>query len=61
MNFAGGLVLIAVAIVMIYFSRPKDGVSASFLKGPWILGQAYVMTSMIAGVLGVATIIVNWP
>jgi len=61
MNLTFGVVLIAIAIAMIMLARPRDGVSARFLKGPWIVGQLYVMTAMISGVIGVAFIIVNWP
>ena len=61
MNFAGGFVLIAIAIAMIVVARPKDGESARFLKGPWIVGQVYTMIAMICIVVGISTIIVNWP
>jgi hypothetical protein len=61
MNIIGGVILIAIAVAMLIVARPKDGVSARFLKGPWIVGQAYVMIAMISGVIGVSAIIVNWP
>jgi hypothetical protein len=61
MNFTGGLVLIAITVAMVFFGKPKDGESARFLKGPWIVGQAYLMIAMISGVLGVTALIVNWP
>jgi len=61
MNFAGGFVLIAIAIAMIVVAKPKDGESARFLKGPWIVGQVYTMIAMICIVVGISTIIVNWP
>jgi hypothetical protein len=61
MNIIGGVILIAIAVAMLIVARPKDGVSACFLKGPWIVGQAYVMIAMISGVIGVSAIIVNWP
>jgi hypothetical protein len=60
-NFAGGFILIAVAVAMIVVARPKNGESAHFLKGPWIVGQLYVMTTMICSVLGITAIIANWP
>lgn len=61
MNIIGGVILIAIAVAMLLLARPKDGVSARFLKGPWIVGQAYVMITMIFGVIGVSAVIVNWP
>jgi hypothetical protein len=61
MIFAGGIILIAITVAMVMVARPKDGESPHFLNGPWIVGQAYVMTTMICGVLGIAAVIVNWP
>lgn len=61
MNFAGGFILIAIAAGLALVARPKDGESAKFLKGPWIIGQFYVMITMICGVLGISAVIVNWP
>jgi hypothetical protein len=61
MNLTGGVVLIAIAVAMVFLARPKDGVSARFLKGPWIVGQVYTMIIMICAVIGVSAIIVNWP
>jgi hypothetical protein len=61
MNFAGGFILIAVAAAMVLVARPMDGESARFLKGPWIIGQFYVLITMICSVLGISAIIVNWP
>jgi hypothetical protein len=61
MNVTGGMFLIAITIAMILLARPKDGVSARFLKGPWIVGQVYLMIAMISGVIGVSALIVNWP
>ena len=61
MNVIGGIILIAIAVAMLIMAKPKDGVSARFLKGPWIVGQAYIMIAMISGVIGVTSIIVNWP
>jgi hypothetical protein len=61
MNVIGGVILIAIAVAMLILARPKDGVSARFLKGPWIVGQAYVMITMIFGIIGIAAVIVNWP
>ena len=60
MNLIAGAALIAVAVMMILFARPRDGVSAPYLK-VYIVGQLYVMTAMVSAVIGVALIIANWP
>ena len=60
MDFTAGLVLIAITIAMIVIARPKDGVSAPFLK-VWIVGQIYALTAMVSAVIGVTIIISTWP
>jgi|PersoiStandDraft_1058852.scaffolds.fasta_scaffold11164_3 hypothetical protein len=60
MNFTAGLVLIAVTIAMVVVARPKNGVSAPFLK-VWIVGQAYALAAMVSSVIGVTIIISTWP
>ena len=60
MNFTAGLVLIAVTIAMVVVARPKNGVSAPFLK-VWIVGQAYALAAMVSAVIGVTIIISTWP
>lgn len=60
MNFTAGLVLIAVTIAMVVVARPKNGVSAPFLK-VWIVGQAYALTAMVSTVIGITVIISTWP
>ena len=60
MNLIAGVALIAVAVGMILFARPRDGVSAPYLR-VYIVGQLYVMTAMVSAVIGVALIIANWP
>jgi len=60
MDFTAGLVLIAITIAMIVIARPKDGVSAPFLK-VWIVGQIYALTAMVSAVIGVTIIIATWP
>jgi len=58
MGFTEGLVLVAVALVMIFLGRPNAFLSR-FIQ-VYIVGQLYVMTAMVLGVLGVALVIVNW-
>jgi hypothetical protein len=60
MNFAAGLVLIAVTVAMIAVARPADGESAPFLK-VWIVGQAYTLAAMVSAVVGVTILISTWP
>jgi hypothetical protein len=60
MNFTAGLLLIGVTVAMIVLGRPADGESAPFLK-VWIVGQAYALTAMVSGVVGVTIAIIAWP
>ena len=60
MNFAIGLIFIAVTVAMVMVARPADGKSAPFLK-VWFVGQAYALAAMVSSVVGVATAIINWP
>lgn len=60
MDFTAGLVLIAITIAMIVIARPKDGVSAPFLK-VWVVGQIYALAAMVSAVIGVTIIISTWP
>lgn len=59
MGLSEGAVLIAAAVVMIFLGRPK-GPIAPFLQ-VYIVGQLYVMTAMILGVIGAAFLIINHP
>jgi hypothetical protein len=60
MNFAAGLVFIAITVAMVVVARPADGVSAPFLK-IWIVGQVYALMAMMSTVLGVTILISTWP
>jgi hypothetical protein len=59
MNITYGIALICIAIAMIWFGRPADGVSLPWFKKAWIIGQIYVMTAMVLFVMGSAAIIGN--
>ena len=59
MNITFGVALICIAIAMIWFGRPSDGVSLPWFKKAWIIGQLYVMTAMVLFVMGGAAIIAN--
>ena len=50
---------VCVAVVMIWFGMPSDGVSHWFFKGPSIVGQIYAMTAMMLFVMGGTAIIGN--
>ena len=56
-----GVGLLLVAAAMVSFARPAKGQdSAPFLR-VWIVGQIYLMTEMISGVIGLTFLISNWP
>jgi hypothetical protein len=59
MNITFGIALICVAVAMIWFARPADGVSAPFLKSHWIVGQLYVKMAMVIFIMGGAAILGN--
>lgn len=59
MGVTEGLTLIVIAGVLIFLGRP-NGPVARFLQ-VYIVGQLYVMSAMVMGVIGVAFVIVNWP
>jgi hypothetical protein len=60
MNFTGGVILVALGVVMIFFGRARGSEPLRIFR-VWIVGQLYAMTAMVLGVFGVAAIIVNWP
>jgi hypothetical protein len=60
MNFAFGLVLIALTVTMVMLARPQDGAPASVLR-VWIVGQLYLMVALASAVGGVALLISGWP
>jgi hypothetical protein len=57
MNITYGIALVCVAVLMIWFARPADGVSHRYFKSAWIVGQLYVMAAMVILVIGGAFII----
>ena len=60
MNITIGIALVCVAVAMIWFlAKPADGGSHRFFKGPWIVGQLYVMIAMVMFVMGGAAILGN--
>jgi hypothetical protein len=59
-EFILGPAFIALTVMMILVARPKDGVSARFLKS-WPVGQAYSLAAMSSAVIGVALLISRLP
>ena len=59
MGLTEGVALIVAALAMIFLGRPK-GPIAPFLQ-VYIVGQIYVMSAMVMGVIGVVMLIVNRP
>jgi hypothetical protein len=59
-TFILGVALIGVTVVMVLAGRPKDGVSAPFLK-VWAIGQAYALAAMSSAIAGTVMVIANWP
>jgi hypothetical protein len=55
MGTTEGVVLIAIAIVMIFLAR-TTGFMSRYIQ-VYIVGQIYVMTAMVLGVIGVAFVI----
>ena len=61
MNSIYGLALIAVAVGMVFLGRPGKGMdSAPFLK-VWIVGQAYIIATIVCLVMGTTLIIQSLP
>ncbi len=57
-----GVALLLVCMGMVVIARPKPGQdSAIWLSKPWILGQAYVLLTLLVAVVGVSVILNSWP
>jgi hypothetical protein len=56
MHLAIGVVLIAVTIAMVAVARPKNGISAPYLK-VWIVGQVYALTALVSAVAGIGLVL----
>jgi hypothetical protein len=57
MSTAYGIAALCLAILMIWVARPADGISAPPFKKVWVVGQLYVMATMVVMVIGVALIL----
>ena len=60
MNLIGGIILLAIGVVMIFFGRARE-LEPLHIFRVWIVGQVYLLIAMTAGIFGIAAIIVNWP
>jgi hypothetical protein len=56
--YVGGILVVALGIAMIFFGKPRGGVTPSFLRS-WPVGIAYIMTAMTFLVFGIAWMIVG--
>jgi hypothetical protein len=57
MNNAYGIFALCLAILMVWVARPSDGVSIPPFKKVWVVGQLYVMATMVVFVIGAALIL----
>ena len=61
MNVAIGVVLLLIGVGMIVIGRPRPGGHLIPLLDIWIIGQVYVMASMVSLVFGVTLLLNSWP
>jgi len=57
MGLTFGIGIIGLAIFMIWLARPADGEAAAMFKGSWVIGQLYVMATLLVFVIGAAYIL----
>jgi hypothetical protein len=58
MNLTGGIALLVLLGLMIWFGKPKGGVQPFFMQN-WIVGTLYTTLCLVVFVLGVAAIITS--
>ncbi len=46
---------------MVWIGRPSKGADSAPWLRIYIVGQLYVMSAMLCGILGVAILITKWP
>jgi hypothetical protein len=62
MQITVGCILLVVSVAMVVIARPASGQESVFwLSKPWILGQVYVLASLVRAVIGVSFILNAWP
>jgi len=59
MQIIVGCIILVVFVAMVFVARPAAGQdSVLWLSKPWILGQVYVLATLVTAVIG-ATLIIN--
>jgi hypothetical protein len=62
MKLLVGCILLIVCVGMIVIARPPAGQgSVVWLSKPWILGQGYVLVTLVTAVVGIAFLLNGWP
>jgi hypothetical protein len=60
MNFIGGIILLAVVVVMLFVGPGgRDGEPRAFLSN-WLIGTMYAVAILVIFVAGVGVILINW-
>ena len=52
MGYSFGIGFICLGIFMIWLARPADGEAAAMFRKLWVIGQIYVMATMLVFVAG---------
>jgi hypothetical protein len=62
MQITVGCILLVVFVAMVVIARPTSGQdTVLWLSKPWMLGQVYVLASLVTAVIGVSFILNAWP
>ena len=61
MNLIYGLILIGVGVGMLAFGRPAKGMDAAPFLKVWIVGQMYVLATLVAFVMGTSFVVMSLP
>ena len=57
MGLAFGIGSICLAIFMVWLARPADGEAAAMFRKSWLVGQLYLMATLLVFVTGAAYIL----
>ena len=60
MGFTGGVIAVAAAITLMFFAKAKNGVERPIARN-WMALVGVTMSFMLLLVVGIASIITNWP
>ena len=61
MQLVIGLIFIIVCAGMITVARPAPGAESVYWLKPWPIGQLYVLTTLVFGIVGIGLILSGWP